>query len=495
MKTTQSLEKKKISLLSAVFFSSTCMIGSGWLFSAQLNACLAGTWGFVSWIIAAVLVLLVGLCFTTIIDKYPVRGATTRSSALSHNHVFGMPFAFANWFGILVVIPSEAQATTQYLASAIGDNILITSHGLNIYGKLFSMLILCFYLLINFFGIRLLSKINNMITVFKVCTPIFIIIIFLIAAFGPSGHGYENMLINHHYFSFKSIFPAIAGAGLIYSFNGFQICLAFSSEIKNPKKNIPLAIILSISIVLLLYMTLQFAFMNAIPQSILLKTNGFSGLNFSSPLLDIALLLGFNFASVILLVDSVVSPSGAGYTYLGAATRMTYGMAKERQLPRWLANLDITYNFSRRSLIFNFIITLIILYFADSWAMLMTIVTGFHIIGYMAAPISMAAIAPSKRLYGLGVFILLGLLLYTLKINYLLSMNIALSAILALYSLIQIRLGIKRLAWFVLPFVLYIWLTYELHYIYCIILLSVLFYCLVTHKKYVSLCKKDSLPA
>lgn len=60
--------------------------------------------------------MMVELCLAKVISVFPVRGATTRSSALSHNSLFAMPFAFANWFGVVVMISTEAQATTQYLA-------------------------------------------------------------------------------------------------------------------------------------------------------------------------------------------------------------------------------------------------------------------------------------------------------------------------------------------------------------------------------------------
>src|ERR1041385_7549813 len=101
----------KVSLFSATALSATAMVGSGWLFSAQLNAKLAGNYAFLAWVLAAILVMGVGLCISQIVSVYPVRGIITRSSALSHNNTFGMPFAFANWFGIMVSIATEAQAT------------------------------------------------------------------------------------------------------------------------------------------------------------------------------------------------------------------------------------------------------------------------------------------------------------------------------------------------------------------------------------------------
>ncbi len=111
----ENTNNDKMSLFSAVLVGATCMVGSGWLFSAQLTAKAAGNWSFLAWILAAAAVFLIGICLSRVVAMYPVRGATTRCSAISHNSTFAMPFAFTNWFGIVVVISTEALATTQYL--------------------------------------------------------------------------------------------------------------------------------------------------------------------------------------------------------------------------------------------------------------------------------------------------------------------------------------------------------------------------------------------
>ena len=49
--------------------------------------------------------------------------------------------------------------------------------------------------------------------------------------------------------------------------------------------------------------------------------------------------------------------------------------------------------------------------------MLMLLVTAFHIIGYMAAPVSMGALAPRTRVFGLVVFVVLTLLLNTVQVE------------------------------------------------------------------------------
>ncbi|MDE5005021.1 APC family permease, partial [Francisella tularensis subsp. holarctica] len=81
--------------------------------------------------------------------------ATTRSSALSHNSVYAMPFDIAKLFGIVVMISTEAQATTQYLAVIKGFEWLMHNGIISTYGMLLSLFILVIYLIINFYGVKL----------------------------------------------------------------------------------------------------------------------------------------------------------------------------------------------------------------------------------------------------------------------------------------------------------------------------------------------------
>lgn len=486
-------QPKKISLFSAIAISATSMIGSGWLFSAQLNAKLAGNYAFLAWVAAAVIVLLVGLCLAQVVAKYPVRGATTRSSSLSHNNIFGMPFAFANWFGLMVSVATEAQATTQYVAAAMKSDILIHANGLTTEGKLFALGILFIYLVINYYGIKLLARVNNVVTVFKIFTPIFTIVLFLLARFDTSNF----TLGTNVSYGASSIFAAIVGGGLIYSYNGFQLPASFASEIKNPKRNVAIAMIGSIVLVMVVYMSLQLAFMASMPHE-LIAEKGWTALNFQSPLMNLALLLGLNFVSLVLVADSVVSPSGTGYSYLGGSARMFYAMAVAGQMPKWtISKLHPKYNLCRRSMLINWVITAVILWKSDSWASLMLIVSGYNIMGYMAAPISMGAINPKTRIFGAIVFALIGLIMSTIPAHDLLLINSSIMLLLVIYGIVSVinkHASLKHLLILNLPIIAYLWsLYFNQNPVYSTVM-AVIFYWFVTHTKYVAFCKTINPP-
>lgn len=485
-------KKSQMSPLSAMALGATAMVGSGWLFSAQLNAKLAGNYAFISWVMAATIAILIAICLSQVVIAYPVRGATSMSSTLSHNQVFGMPFAFANWFVVVISIANEAQATTEYLSSAIHGSALVADQKLTFEGKLCALFILFIYLLINFYGIKLLTRVNNAVTVFKTFIPLFTIVIFLIAHFDTSNF----YLPTNHIYNSESVFTAIIGAGLIYSFNGFQLPASFASEIKNPRKNILISMVGGILIILAVYMLLQLAFMGAMPHEQL--SNGWAALNFSSPLINLAVLLGLHFIVLVLVADSIVSPSGTGYSYLGASSRMFYAMALSGQMPRWsIGGLHDKYNICRRSMLINWGITVLVLFNSDSWASLMVIITGFILIGYMAAPISMGAIYPKKRIFGGIVFIIITLILMTIPREELFKVNCTILILMASYITTLIRSKIipfGSILGFTLPFIAYLWLLYLIgnnYYINAAIAMG--FYIVVTMPKYKDFCKKHSI--
>lgn len=480
--------KRHMSLFSATMLGATCMMGSGWLFSAQLTARYAGNWAFLAWILAAVLVLSVGYCLTRIVKFYPVRGATTRASALSHNGIFGMPFAFANWFGIVAVVTTEAQATTQYLSSAIGSDWLIENQSLTVLGKALAVLILLVYLAVNFYGVHLLTRVNNVVTAIKAVTPMITIAVLLYATAQLGDPTLNFTMSMDTDYGWKSAFGAIVSAGLMYSFNGFQVSVAFASEVKNPERNVPYAILFSVIIALCVYLTLQFAFMAAIPATELEKVGGWEGLHLASPLLDIAVLLGLNFLVVLLLADSVISPSAAGYTYLGASTRMLTAMAESGQMPRWLSKINPVHNVSRRSMFVNWILAAILLVNADSWAGLMVIVSGYHVISYMAAPISMGALEPGKRVLGTLVFTMLALAITTLNDYSLQMVNISLTLLVVLYASLHIKNGLIKLLLFTVPFLVFLWCMYFISATWINAIIAAAFYWFITSERYVASC-------
>ncbi|WP_298773114.1 APC family permease [uncultured Shewanella sp.] len=388
-------QQNRPGLLSTIFLSIGTMIGSGWLFAAYYSSQVAGAASILSWIIGAIIVLIMAVLLSEIAIKYPVNGLFTRLLSLSHNQHFGFVTGISNWLLGLILVPSEAIASTQYVATVnpiwtpyLFNNGEITSLGMGL-----TTLFMLFYLLVNYWGIHFLARVNNAITWIKIIVPASVAIIFIITAFDTSNFtAYQNSFMPY---GFNSVLTAIVSSGIFYSFFGFQAAVSFCAELENPKRNIPITLISSVVIVLIIYLLLQVAFIGALPSEML--TQGWTHLNFESPLAQLAAILGLNFIVIILYTDSVISPTGTGLLYLGIASRQLNEMVKHKQMPAFFGTRDLKILFSRRALILSFICSLVLIFFFRNWQLIAGLTTTFIIISCIALPVTYSKLLKSTE--------------------------------------------------------------------------------------------------
>ncbi|MBS0352183.1 MAG: APC family permease [Proteobacteria bacterium] len=412
------MHKKNIGLISATFLGISCVIGSGWLFSPFKTAAIAGPSALITWIFSGLVMLLLALCFAEVASLYPKRGLSAIIPSLSHNKFFGFPFAIANWFGIVAVIGLEADATVQYLMNLTPHlkPFLFSNNQLTWQGNCFSIALVLVYSLLNYWGARALTKANNVLSILKVIVPIVTALIFIAVAFHPSNF----TAVNNSFvpYGIPSIVGAILTTGIIVSFNGFQSIVSFASEIKKPEKTIPLALIISLTFCLGVYLLLQVAFIGAIPPQMLAK--GWHELQFSAPMIQLCLLIGFSSFASIIYFGATVAPVGAGVAFTGTATRMFTAMARSGQMPSYFNTSHHKYNVSRHSLIANTALSVIFLILFRSWSQLAEFISLFHIISYLPIPLALCVFRKAIvtrnypfRLWGGHIIALLVFVIFT----------------------------------------------------------------------------------
>ena len=363
------------------------IIGSGWLFSAYIGAKAAGSGVYLSWTFTLIFFLLMALAMSEMISMFPVSGLVGRIGAISHNRFFGAIFSFAIWLELVGSMPGEAQASVEYLSSlspAISA-ALMQKGSLTFLGLLTTFGFLVVYWLVNIFGLKFFAKVNNSIAIYKLIVPLATAFIIMAVSFdwgNFSGYHHEYMP-----YDFGSVVAAIATAGMIYSFNGFQLATAFAGEVKNPSRNLPLGMMLSLVVCFIIYVILQTAFIGALDHAELAKS-GWKGINFNSPFVQLTSMLGLNFMTIILYTDACISPTGTGITFVGSASRVLYGMGAERQMPRVFSHIDPKLSYSKASMAFNFGVAIIFLILFHSWARLILFITALIVLMYMVIPIA-----------------------------------------------------------------------------------------------------------
>ena len=395
---------KQASLFSAIAIGVGSIVGSGWLFASYYSAKYAGPIAIFSWVIGAAVALMLALLLAEIATIYQENGLFSRLLTITHNRDFGFIVAISNWFIMVAVAPSEATATVQYLGHVIPwiEEKMFVHDNLNALGMVIVCGVMSIYALLNYWGIKTLARANNVITTIKMIVPAAIGILFLCAQFHPGNFtSYKGTIAPY---GIGRIFTSIVDCGIFYAFYGFSMVTVFAKELKNPKRNLPLALIGSVLTCLVIYLILQVSFIGAMDPAFI-ATHGWHALNFQSPLANLAVLLGMNWLALLLYVDASISPSGTGILYTGSGTRMLNAMADDGQMPKIFAKMNQQFFISRTSLIFTILLSFVLIIFFNNWQRIMVVVTTFELISCLAIPLAFTALrrneANKERLFTL----------------------------------------------------------------------------------------------
>ncbi|MGW8374624.1 APC family permease [Streptomyces sp. ODS28] len=366
------------------------IIGSGWLFGAEKAAAIAGPAAILAWVIGAVVALTIALTYTELGSMFPRAGGMVRYGQYSHGSLAGYLAAWANWIAIVSVIPGEATASVQYMASwdfgwaqALFDGKQLTGSGIAC-----ASVLLVFYFFMNWFAITLFAKTNTAITVFKVVVPI------LTAGALIAAHFDTSNIKEHGGFApngWSAVFTAVAVSGIVWAYNGFQSPINMSAEAKSPGRSLPKAVIGSIVIALLIYLALQVAFLGGVPSADLAK-DGWSGLAYDSPLADLSLAWGLNWLAMLLYADAFISPSGTGMIYAATTSRMIHGVQENGHLPGVFGKVDKKTGIPRPALVLNLAISFIFLAVFRGWGSLAEIVSVATVISYITGPVAVMSL-------------------------------------------------------------------------------------------------------
>ncbi|MDN5401831.1 MAG: APC family permease, partial [Pseudomonas sp.] len=212
--------------------------------------------------------------------------------------------------------------------------------------------------------------------------------------------------------------------GVIFAYLGLTPIISVASEVKNPQRTIPIALILSVLLSTAIYVLLQTAFLGGVPTDML--ANGWAGISkeLALPYRDIALALGVGWLAYLVVADAVISPSGCGNIYMNATPRVVYGWAQTGTFFKIFTRIDEKSGIPRPALWLTFGLSVFWTLPFPSWEALINVVSAALILSYAVAPVTVAALrrnAPDMarpfRVKGMAVlgplsFIIAALIVY-----------------------------------------------------------------------------------
>jgi amino acid transporter len=399
--------QRGVGFLGLLWSSEGSLIGSGWLFGALTATSIAGPSALVGWVVASVIVLVLALIHAELGGMFPVAGGTSRFPHYAYGSLAGGTFGWMAYIQAAAVAPIEVLAAVEYLSSAHWASGFYnaskgTLHGV---GWVVALGLLLFFVTLNVLGVRWFARINNVITTWKILIPVLTIVVFLTTHFHggnfSSGGGFFV-----HGAALKSILIGIPSGGIVFSLLGFEQAVQLAGEAKDPQRDVPRAVVLSILLGCAIYIGVQVAFIAALNPALLEHGHTWTGLANpghsaalqalnKAPFYAVAKVAGLAWLATLLRIDAVASPSGTGLIYMTVTSRISYGLARNGFVPQIFERTT-----QRRvplfGIFFAFALGCLFLLPFPSWSKLVNLITEAAVLMYAGAPLALGALRLQK---------------------------------------------------------------------------------------------------
>ncbi len=327
--------KKVIGLFGGISLVAGMTIGSGvyYLGSYVLERTdFSFGLALLCWIIGGVVSILGGLCFAELGASRPVAGGMTVYLSEAYHPALG----FINGFSGFILTASGSIAS---LAMAAVTGFKGTFGLSDLAVKLIAILIIVFFTAINLRGAKVGVAFQNFTMVARVVPLVLIIIIGIFM-----GDQSVDMSISMEGTSAEGggISGAISLIGFatfasLWAYEGWTNLNTVGEEMKNPKRDLPLAIIISLGFITLIYTLFQFAIYRVIPadQAISMIQDGdiYLGNAVANKLMG-------GFGQGLILAGMTIGILGTVNGDILVFPRTYYAMAKEGYFPKKFAEID-----------------------------------------------------------------------------------------------------------------------------------------------------------
>ncbi|WP_339895283.1 APC family permease [uncultured Algibacter sp.] len=302
--------KRSIGVLGLSANIINIMIGAGIFVLPAIIAANMGASSIFAYIFCGILIALIMLCFAEAGSKVTHTGGAYTYIETAFGDYAGF---ISGFFAITATIFADA-AISNALVSLLGSAYPLFETE---WVRILILFILFFGLIyINVIGIKQGIGLVKFNTVAKLI-PLLILLIF----------GWKAVTLNNLHID---TLPSIKSLGttsliLFFAFLGGETGLIVGGEVINPKRTIPKAIYISLTVVIIIYILIQ-----TICQGVL----GSDLPNFkSAPLAETAKVVFGSFGLVLLLVGAAVSMFGTMSGSLLNSPRVVYALARDKVIP------------------------------------------------------------------------------------------------------------------------------------------------------------------
>ncbi len=300
------------------------MIGAGIFILPSLAAGEAGPASILSFVGGGFISLLAAFSLSELSTSIPKTGGSYHYVNHSLGGFFGSVVGWGMWIGLMFASAFYMIGFGQYLTYFFG-NVPVAVVAL----------IMAFVLIgVNYYGVKETGVLQNFIVVLLVG----LILVFILAGFPSVDFG------NLQPFNPKGWGAVASTVGAIFvSFIGFEVIASSAEEIKNPERNLPLAMIAAVLTPIALYVLVMVVSIGVLSSTTLAET--------ALPVAEVAREFLGSIGGTAMVVGAIFATVSSANASILSATRINFAMGRDKILPDWLNEIHENFRTPYRSII------------------------------------------------------------------------------------------------------------------------------------------------
>ena len=342
---------REMSLLDATMIGVGAMIGAGIFVLTGIAAGVAGPGLIIAFCLNGAVALLTAMSYAELGSCYHDAGGGYLWVKEGLPKWNGFLSGWMSWFAHAVACSLYALGFGAYLEHVLKEfNFILPEIGFLSPQKMLAAGIALVFGYINFRGASETGKIGNIVTLTK------IVILGIFVAFGLQvTFGRADWTSSFSPFLPNGWGGIIRAMGLTFiAFQGFEVISQASEEIRNPKRNIPRAVFLSLLIVVPIYLLVAFASLGAIaPEG--MTAWDYLALNKETALVEVSKTF-FVGGGIMLLFGGLISTMSALNATVYSSSRVAFAMGRDRNFPTFFSRVHPKNFTPHLSIVFSLII-------------------------------------------------------------------------------------------------------------------------------------------
>lgn len=327
-KIVQSGLVRSIGRLDLVAVTINSVIGAG-IFGLPARVFgLVGDYSLLAFLVCGVFASLIVICFTEVASRFSETGGPYLYVREAFGPLVGFETGWLMWLARVSSFAANSNLLVGY--AAYFWPVIATGTGRNVFLCVVSVT----FVGINIIGIRNATQANNILTVGKLVP----LALFLAAGLWFTDWSRFAFAVAPSYAPFSTSVLL-----LVYAFTGFEIAVIPSGEIRDPQRDIPMALLTGIALIAVIYLLVQVVCIGTLPE---LASS-------QRPLADAASrFLGRAGASII-SAGVVISIAANLHITLLAAARIPFAMGERGEMPRILGRTHTRFHTPHYAILFT----------------------------------------------------------------------------------------------------------------------------------------------